>query len=160
MSQPSTNGGCPSSGHAPDRMDVSTGLTPTAWTRTNTSVGSGCGRSTSAIARTSGPPKVSWLMALILSPWLSRLPALAANAGGRRLGPNSMRRLGILPQEGTFLLYRYPMDTIELLDPPNVYLRGCASRTVLEVIANKWTNLVVCSLRDGPLRFGQLRRHL
>jgi DNA-binding HxlR family transcriptional regulator len=52
------------------------------------------------------------------------------------------------------------MDTIELMDPPNVYLRGCASRTVLEVIANKWTNLVVCSLRDGPLRFGQLRRHL
>jgi DNA-binding HxlR family transcriptional regulator len=43
---------------------------------------------------------------------------------------------------------------------PNVYLRGCASRTVFEVIANKWTNLVVCSLRDGPLRFGQLSRHL
>jgi DNA-binding HxlR family transcriptional regulator len=44
--------------------------------------------------------------------------------------------------------------------PPNVYLKGCASRTVLEVIANKWTNLVVCALRDGPLRFGQLRREL
>jgi DNA-binding HxlR family transcriptional regulator len=44
--------------------------------------------------------------------------------------------------------------------PPNVYLRGCASRTVLDVIANKWTNLVVCALRDGPMRFGQLRRHL
>jgi DNA-binding HxlR family transcriptional regulator len=52
------------------------------------------------------------------------------------------------------------MDTIELIDPPNVFLRGCASRTVLEVIANKWTNLAVCALRDGPMRFGQLSRHL
>ena len=52
------------------------------------------------------------------------------------------------------------MDTTESVVPPNVYLRGCASRTVLEVIANKWTNLVVCALRDGPMRFGQLRRQL
>ena len=52
------------------------------------------------------------------------------------------------------------MDTAASVVPPNVYLRGCASRTVLDVIANKWTNLVVCALRDGPLRFGQLRRHL
>jgi DNA-binding HxlR family transcriptional regulator len=52
------------------------------------------------------------------------------------------------------------MDTTEPVVPPNVYLRGCASRTVLDVLANKWTNLVVCALRDGPLRFGQLRRQL
>jgi DNA-binding HxlR family transcriptional regulator len=52
------------------------------------------------------------------------------------------------------------MDTNQPMVPPDVYLRGCASRTVLDVIANKWTNLVVCALRDGPLRFGQLRRRL
>jgi DNA-binding HxlR family transcriptional regulator len=52
------------------------------------------------------------------------------------------------------------MDTVEPVVPPNVYLKGCASRTVLDVIANKWTNLVVCALRGGPLRFGQLRRQL
>jgi DNA-binding HxlR family transcriptional regulator len=52
------------------------------------------------------------------------------------------------------------MDTIRPVVPPNVYLKGCASRTVLEVMANKWTNLVVCALRDGPMRFGQLRRQL
>jgi DNA-binding HxlR family transcriptional regulator len=52
------------------------------------------------------------------------------------------------------------MDTNQPQVPPDVYLRGCASRTVLDVIANKWTNLVVCALRDGPLRFGQLRRRL
>jgi DNA-binding HxlR family transcriptional regulator len=43
---------------------------------------------------------------------------------------------------------------------PDVYLRGCASRTALEVIANKWTHLAVCALRDGPMRFGVLRRRL
>ena len=43
---------------------------------------------------------------------------------------------------------------------PDVYLRGCASRTALEVIANKWTHLAVCALRDGPMRFGELRRRL
>jgi DNA-binding HxlR family transcriptional regulator len=52
------------------------------------------------------------------------------------------------------------MDTSQPMVPPDVYLRGCASRTVLDVIANKWTNLVVCALRDGPLRFGHLRRRL
>ena len=41
------------------------------------------------------------------------------------------------------------MDTDEGVLPPDVYLRGCASRTVLDVIANKWTNLVICALRDG-----------
>jgi len=43
---------------------------------------------------------------------------------------------------------------------PDVYLHGCASRTALEVIANKWTHLAVCALRDGPMRFGALRRRL
>jgi DNA-binding HxlR family transcriptional regulator len=71
-----------------------------------------------------------------------------------------MRIVGFLSQVGTCLVYRYLMDTEETRTPPNVYLKGCASRTVLEVIANKWTHLVVCSLRTGPLRFGELRRHL
>lgn len=55
------------------------------------------------------------------------------------------------------------METIEAHDhdaTPDVYLRGCASRTALEVIANKWTHLTVCALRDGPMRFGELRRRL
>jgi DNA-binding HxlR family transcriptional regulator len=53
------------------------------------------------------------------------------------------------------------MDTNEgASHPPDAYLKGCASRTVLDVIANKWTNLVVCALRDGPMRFGKVRRRL
>ncbi len=42
----------------------------------------------------------------------------------------------------------------------DAYLRQCASRTVLEAIANKWTCLLVDALRDGPVRFGDLRRRL
>ena len=52
------------------------------------------------------------------------------------------------------------METTEASVTPDAYLKGCASRTVLEVIANKWTHLVVCALRDGPMRFGELRRRL
>ncbi|WP_307845178.1 helix-turn-helix domain-containing protein [Planomonospora sp. ID67723] len=42
----------------------------------------------------------------------------------------------------------------------DAYLRGCASRTVLEAIANKWTCLLVDALQHGPVRFGALRRKL
>jgi DNA-binding HxlR family transcriptional regulator len=48
----------------------------------------------------------------------------------------------------------------ETVTPPNAYLRDCASRTVLDVVANKWTHLVVCALREHPKRFGQLRRRV
>jgi DNA-binding HxlR family transcriptional regulator len=58
------------------------------------------------------------------------------------------------------MIYRYLMDTIEPIRIHDVYLRGCPSRTVLEVVANKWTHLVVCALRDGPKRFGEIRRRL
>jgi DNA-binding HxlR family transcriptional regulator len=42
----------------------------------------------------------------------------------------------------------------------DAYLRTCPSRKVLEVIANKWTTLIVPSLGGGPMRFGELRRKL
>lgn len=42
------------------------------------------------------------------------------------------------------------------------YMSGCPSRTVLEVLANKWTLLVLGALRhyDRPMRFNELRRVL
>jgi DNA-binding HxlR family transcriptional regulator len=54
------------------------------------------------------------------------------------------------------------MDTIDTDHEvaPDPYRKGCASRTVLDVVANKWVHLVVCALRDGPKRFGELRRKL
>ncbi|WP_204057122.1 winged helix-turn-helix transcriptional regulator [Microbispora corallina] len=42
----------------------------------------------------------------------------------------------------------------------DAYLRECASRKVLDAIANKWTCLLVDALQDGPVRFGALRRRL
>jgi DNA-binding HxlR family transcriptional regulator len=42
----------------------------------------------------------------------------------------------------------------------DAYLRTCPSRAVLDVLANKWTTLIVPALRGGPVRFGVLRRRL
>jgi len=46
------------------------------------------------------------------------------------------------------------------LRPVDAYLRHCASRTVIDVIANKWTCLLIGTLADGPVRFNALRRRL
>jgi DNA-binding HxlR family transcriptional regulator len=42
------------------------------------------------------------------------------------------------------------------------YRRGCPSRTVIEVLANKWALYVLGALRrcPGPVRFNELRRLL
>ncbi|MBI9049683.1 MAG: helix-turn-helix transcriptional regulator [Anaerolineaceae bacterium] len=40
----------------------------------------------------------------------------------------------------------------------NVYHKTCPSRQVLDIIANKWTALVIGQLADGPRRFSVLKR--
>ncbi|MEV4108662.1 helix-turn-helix domain-containing protein [Nonomuraea sp. NPDC049695] len=57
------------------------------------------------------------------------------------------------------------MDTNSGRDPRRLaltYRRDCPSRTVIEVLANKWTLYVLAALRrqDGPMRFNDLRRLL
>jgi DNA-binding HxlR family transcriptional regulator len=42
----------------------------------------------------------------------------------------------------------------------NVLDPDCPSRIVLDRIAEKWTGLVVLSLGDGTLRFGELRERI
>ncbi|GHG16245.1 MULTISPECIES: winged helix-turn-helix transcriptional regulator [Amycolatopsis] len=42
--------------------------------------------------------------------------------------------------------------------PWDVYLRNCPCRDVLDLLANKWTALVLGALARGPHRFGELRR--
>ena len=41
---------------------------------------------------------------------------------------------------------------------PDAFLKACPSRALLARIAEKWTLLVLVALRDGPVRFGALRR--
>lgn len=36
----------------------------------------------------------------------------------------------------------------------------CPSRSVIELLADKWTLLVIWSLGPGPMRFGELRREI
>ncbi len=52
------------------------------------------------------------------------------------------------------------METDSLGGWHDAYLKACPSRTVLALISDKWTILIFCALRDGPMRFGELRRRL
>lgn len=43
----------------------------------------------------------------------------------------------------------------------DIFLRDCPTRAVLELLASKWTMLVLVALEDGrPMRFAELRRRL
>lgn len=42
----------------------------------------------------------------------------------------------------------------------NPYNRLCPSRSILDLIGSKWAMLLVCVLRDGPLRTGVIRRQI
>jgi DNA-binding HxlR family transcriptional regulator len=45
-------------------------------------------------------------------------------------------------------------------DDHDVYGRLCPCRDVLDLIANKWSTLVIGVLEDGPQRFGAIQRRL
>ncbi|MEJ7636358.1 helix-turn-helix domain-containing protein [Aeromicrobium sp.] len=38
--------------------------------------------------------------------------------------------------------------------------RGCPSRAVLNLVAGRWTALIIGSMETGPRRFGEIRRQL
>lgn len=42
--------------------------------------------------------------------------------------------------------------------PANVLLAGCPSRQALDLIADKWTMLVIKALADGVRRYGDVHR--
>ncbi|GAA1679030.1 helix-turn-helix domain-containing protein [Fodinicola feengrottensis] len=48
--------------------------------------------------------------------------------------------------------------TVEQGGPWNVYLRNCPCRDVLDLVANKWTALMLGALARHSHRFGELRR--
>lgn len=42
----------------------------------------------------------------------------------------------------------------------NLYHPSCPSRSVLSVIGSKWSMLLMCTLRRGPVRTGALKREI
>lgn len=59
------------------------------------------------------------------------------------------------------MIYSYLMDSED--DSPfgyDAFQRTCPSHTVLEMLASKWVYLVVCALRRGRMRNGELARKL
>ncbi|MEV0408176.1 helix-turn-helix domain-containing protein [Actinoallomurus sp. NPDC050550] len=51
-------------------------------------------------------------------------------------------------------------DNLRFYGGADAYLAACPSRQILDVLANKWTMLVMGALSGGPIRFGELRRRL
>jgi DNA-binding HxlR family transcriptional regulator len=49
---------------------------------------------------------------------------------------------------------------IETIRAGDIYDVTCPSRSVIQMLADKWTMLVIDSLSRGPLRFGELRRQV
>lgn len=49
---------------------------------------------------------------------------------------------------------------IPKLPSPDVFNANCPSRTVVEILSDKWAMLLLWSLAREPLRFGELRRRL
>lgn len=45
-------------------------------------------------------------------------------------------------------------------DKRDVYARSCPCRGVLDLVASKWSALVIGALEAGPMRFGALRRRI
>ncbi|MDQ1135711.1 DNA-binding HxlR family transcriptional regulator [Microbacterium sp. SORGH_AS 1204] len=45
-------------------------------------------------------------------------------------------------------------------DRNDVYAAACPCRSMLDLLANKWTALAIGILENGPHRFGELRRQL
>lgn len=59
------------------------------------------------------------------------------------------------------MIYMYIMDTGDDCGSGyDAFQRTCPSHTVLEMLASKWVYLVVCALRKGRLRNGELARKL
>jgi DNA-binding HxlR family transcriptional regulator len=44
--------------------------------------------------------------------------------------------------------------------PPNLYNRTCPSRTIIDLIGSRWSMLIVCALREGPVRTNKLIRRV
>jgi DNA-binding HxlR family transcriptional regulator len=67
-------------------------------------------------------------------------------------------------EEGTFLVFRYLMDTtfpdLRGHGGAEAFLQVCKPRVVLDMFTSKWTALVMGALLDGPRRFNELRRVL
>lgn len=42
----------------------------------------------------------------------------------------------------------------------NAFLAACPTRQLLDALSNKWVCLVLVALKDGPVRYGELRRQL
>jgi DNA-binding HxlR family transcriptional regulator len=55
---------------------------------------------------------------------------------------------------------RYPMVSKNCQGQPNVLSAHCPTRKVLDLIADKWTTLIIYLLADGTKRYGELQKQI
>jgi DNA-binding HxlR family transcriptional regulator len=67
-----------------------------------------------------------------------------------------IRFVAFVWEEGTFLVDTYQM--VRKVIKPDVLNAQCPTRRVLDLIADKWTTLVIYLLSDGTLRYSDLHR--
>jgi DNA-binding HxlR family transcriptional regulator len=67
-----------------------------------------------------------------------------------------IRFVAFVWEEGTFLMDTYQM--VRKVIKPDVLNAQCPTRRVLDLIADKWTTLVIYLLSDGTLRYSDLHR--
>jgi DNA-binding HxlR family transcriptional regulator len=89
---------------------------------------------------------------------------MGGSLGSRKSLNSIVVRGGTHCEEGTFLISRYLVDTVDCQPGPHQIARytNCPLQTVLEVLANKWTLVVMVTLRrrEDPIRFNELQRTL
>lgn len=44
--------------------------------------------------------------------------------------------------------------------PPDLFLRSCPSRTIIDLVGSRWSMLIICALRAGPVRANELIRRV
>jgi DNA-binding HxlR family transcriptional regulator len=62
-------------------------------------------------------------------------------------------------EEGTISWYRYLVETTPA-DTYDVFKLSCPSREVFDRLGERWTGLILLALRQGTLRFNELRRQI
>jgi DNA-binding HxlR family transcriptional regulator len=64
------------------------------------------------------------------------------------------------PQESTTMYHKHQMVPTPEVSSSDVFSQRCPSRPILDLLADKWTALVLFALSGGKKRHGELRRRI
>ncbi|MDZ7950510.1 helix-turn-helix domain-containing protein [Nostoc sp. DedQUE09] len=68
--------------------------------------------------------------------------------------------MALNPDSNDSQLTYLPQPALERIAKMNLFDTRCAAHQMLEIIANKWTVLIVYALTQGKKRYGQLKQQI